>query len=64
MADNVSESSTYIDDRPVYFRVFTRESLATIKQRMEEELILKSEQLQKPEVISTSSFLTITENIL
>lgn len=47
--DNVSDTSS-IDDRPVYFHMFTRESLAKIRQRIEHEIIMKSDQLPKPEV--------------
>lgn len=42
MSDNQSDTSS-MDARPVYFRPFTRESSAAIKQRMAEEAIKKKE---------------------
>lgn len=49
-ADHISELSS-LDEIPVYFRVFTRDSLKVIQQRMEEEAaanaILERENAEK-----------------
>lgn len=42
MSEHQSDTSS-LDERPVYFRPFTRDSLTQIKQRMAEEAIKKKE---------------------
>lgn len=50
MSDHQSDTSS-LDERPVYFRPFTRDSLKAIKQRMAEEAIKKKElEAKKAEV--------------
>lgn len=50
MSRRSSETSS-LEDLPVYFKPFTRESLKAIKERKEEEQIrLAEEKLQKKEV--------------
>lgn len=47
MSDDGSDTSS-LDERPVYFKVFTRESLLAIRERAEEEAIrLKEEEAKK-----------------
>lgn len=61
MTDNVSDTSS-LDELPVYFHIFTRESLAAIRQRMTEEEIAKKLELPKPEVIVVFSYVGIKSN--
>ncbi len=46
MSDDGSDTST-LDERPVYFKVFTRESLVAIRERAEEEAIRLKEEAAK-----------------
>jgi hypothetical protein len=57
--DLASSSSSEEDARPVYFRPFTRESLAAIKQRKAEQELKEKEIKAKrdEEVIFSNSFL-------
>lgn len=46
MSRRVSSTST-LEDLPVYFRPFTRESMKSIRERMEEEKIKMEEEKKK-----------------
>lgn len=60
MSDNESDTST-LDERPVYFKVFTRESLVSIRERGEEEAIRLKEEAAKKATEEVSKPVTFTQ---
>lgn len=52
MSDAASDISS-LEERPVYFRPFTRESLRAIRDRMEEEAAKKEQEKQKAEEVNS-----------